>query len=117
MAPRKVLLSIAFIEALAEAVRRLDLSRRKTVDWLAEVLLEWHDARGMILDWDGEPVVIDDALIEQIYGEDASSTWPSTLKRIEPGSRRHAPRATLAGRLGLYAVAFAIIGQPIIIRD
>jgi hypothetical protein len=117
MAPREVLLSIAYIEALAEAVRGLNLSRRKTVDWLAETLIDWLIAGGAILDWNGNPVEIDDDLIELVYGDDVSCTGASTIKAIQPGSRKRRSRATMAGRLGLYYVAFVIIGKPIVIGD
>lgn len=114
MAPRKVLLSIAFIEALAEAVRNLGLTRRPTINEMADILLAWISAGGTVLDWEGKPIDGDD-IVEHIYGNDASGTWPSTLKRVTKGSRKRAPRATIAMRLGLYELGFRLIGKPIII--
>lgn len=117
MAPRQVLLSIAFIEALAEAVRSLGLTRRPMVEWLAAVLTSWVAAGGVILNWNGDPIYLHDDLMEVAHGDDPSVTCMSDLMAIYPGTRQRRPRHTMLLRLGLYDAAFKIIGRPIVVDD
>ena len=116
MAPREVLLSIAFIDALAEALkalREMGVSRRKMLDWLAEVIFGLVEDGWIILDWDGEPIEIDDEIIDRAHGDDLHVTWPSTVIRSAGEPRKRRPRQSMLLRLGLYDIAFKAIGRPI----
>ncbi|WP_347303662.1 hypothetical protein V5740_03300 [Croceibacterium sp. TMG7-5b_MA50] len=113
VAADKILLSIDFIEKLAHAVVALNLSRRRTPDWLADVIFGWIENEGVILDPDGSEINIHDEIIDDAHGSDPSLRCIDDMKRkakVRPARR---PKMSMLLRLQLYDAAFKIIGTPI----
>lgn len=116
VAPKAVLLSIGFIWGLAKSIRDLGLSRRKTPDWLADVIHGWIASGGTIIDEDGVELDIYPGIIDDAHGEDGSFAWVAEQKRRADERPRRRPRLSLLLRLQLYEIAFRIIGQDVVIE-
>jgi hypothetical protein len=111
MEPPGRLLSIDFIEALAERVVALNLSRLKSTDWLAGRIYRFD---GTIFDWNGVPLCIERDIVEDAYGDDVACTWNSELKRFAVKRPVRRPRGSLLLRLGLWDAAMKIEGTPVL---
>jgi hypothetical protein len=111
MEPPRRLLSTDYIEALAERVVALNLSRIKSTDWLAAKI---YGLEGTIFDWNGEPLCIEKDIVEDAYGDDAACTWNSELKRFAIRRPVRRPRGSLILRLGLWDAAMKINGTPVL---
>jgi len=111
MEPPGRLLSLDFIEAVAERVVALNLSRIKSTDWLAAKI---YGFEGTIFDWNGVPLCIEGDIVEDAYGDDVACSWNSEVKRfaVKPPVRR--PRRSLLLRLGLWDAAMKIEGTPVL---
>ena len=109
----EALLSIDFIWALSEAVTALNLSRRATLDWLAETIFGWLEHGGTIIDANGRRIEVDDELIDRVHGDDPSCVWISELKQKAKRPPQRRSKATMLSRLQLYDAAFRIIGKPL----
>jgi len=108
-----VLLSIDAIEKLANAVVALNLSRRKTPDWLADVIFGWIENGGVILDPEGNEIDIHDEIIDDAHGSDPSLRCIDDLKRKAKERPVRKPKMSMLLRLQLYDAAFKIIDKPI----
>jgi hypothetical protein len=116
VAPREVLLTIGFIWGLSKSLRDLGLSRRKTPDWLADVIHGWIASGGKIMDEDGMELEIYPGIIDDAHGEDGSFAWIAEQKRRADERPRRRPRSSLLLRLQLYEIAFRLIGKDIVIE-
>jgi hypothetical protein len=116
VAPKEVLLTIGFIWGLSKSLRDLGLSRRKTPDWLAEVIFGWIENGGVILDEDGVELIIYPGIIGDAHGEDGSFAWIAEQKRRAEEPPRRRPRSSLLLRLQLYEIAFRLIERPVVIE-
>jgi hypothetical protein len=108
---RERLLSLDFIEGLAQRIVELDLSRVKSTDWLA---CKIYNFDGTIFDWSGRPLYLGLDVVDRAYGDDESCSWNSEVKRFasEPPKRR--PRHSILLRLALWDAAFKIVGKPVL---
>lgn len=113
VAPKEVLLSIGFIWGLAKSLSDLGLSRRKTPDWLADVIHRWIESGGTILDEDGVELDIYPGIIDDAHGADGSFAWVAEQKRRADERPRRRPRSSLLLRLQLYEIAFRLIQKKI----
>lgn len=109
--PRERLLSLDFIEGLAQRISGLNLSRIKTTDWLADKIYSYE---GVILDWDGRRLHLDPDIVDRSYGLDEACTWNSEVKvfAVRPPQRR--PRHSMLLRLALWDAAMKMNGTPVL---
>lgn len=108
---RERLLSLNFLYALSIKIGRLNLSRIKTTDWLADKIYTFE---GVIYDWDGRRLYVDSDIVDRSYGLDASGTWNSDVKRFVADPPKRRVRHSMLLRLALWDAAMKINGTPVL---
>ncbi|KTR83766.1 hypothetical protein NS277_07310 [Novosphingobium barchaimii] len=108
---RERLLSLDFLYALSIKIGRLNLSRVKTTDWLADKIYTFE---GVIYDWNGRRLYVDSDIVDRSYGRDASGTWNSDVKRFVSDPPKRCARHSMLLRLALWDAAMKINGTPVL---
>lgn len=108
---RERLLSLDFLYALSIKIGRLNLSRVKTTDWLADKIYTFE---GVIYDWNGRRLYVDSNIVDRSYGRDASGTWNSDVKRFVADPPKRSARHSMLLRLALWDAAMKINGTPVL---
>jgi hypothetical protein len=93
------LVTIDYIEALAVALLKLGLSRRRTVDWLADTIFLWLEEGGEIVDELGHEVTFTDETIDDVHGRGKA--------------RQRSGRKSFGDLARVYDAAFKIAGRPV----
>jgi len=112
---RERLLSVDYIEALALALLILGLSRRKVLDWLAELIFGWLEQGNIVVDEFGNELIFTDETIDDVHGKDASVRVISSIIDYGRGKpRKRRPRFTMIALLRVYDSAFKIAGRAVL---
>lgn len=113
--PPERLLSIDYMDALADALCRLGLSRRKVMDWLADMIFGWLEAGGRIVDHNGVDLEFYPGSIDEVHGKDESVRVISDIMAHSVTARQRRPRVTTLNRLIVYDAAFKAFGSAVLL--
>lgn len=108
VASRRELLGLDAIYGLSAFLNTVPESRRRVLDWLAEVIFGWLEEGGVILDADGNEIVIDADTIDLAHGDDGSARWVSDIRGRTANPPQRRPKSSLYLRLALYDSAARI---------
>lgn len=111
----EVLLSRAFIVALATKLVAYGFSRMGGFIWLMETILDYHDDGGRIYDGGGVRIEIHPDIVEDAFFWDLSFTWITAVKVFAHREAQRNPQERLLPRLRLFDAAFKIKGDPIVL--
>lgn len=114
VAPREALLSLDALYGLAVFLGTLPMSRRKVLDWLADVIFGWIEDGGVILDGEGIEIEIHDTIIDDAHGSDGGRGISEMRARAVNRPQRRG-RQSIWLRMALYDAASRIVtGRSII---
>ena len=98
--------SIAYRVDLAKNVYLLGISRRELPNWQAETLYRFN---GLVFRTDGTILKFSDTLIDDVYGDDGSFRWTSTLLRYREIPPKRSANKSLLPRLEVWDACFKVI--------
>lgn len=109
------LICVAYVEVLALGLISLGLSRRKVLDWLAELIFGWLEEGGIVIDELGNELAFTDETIDDVHGKDATLRVISSIIDYGRGKpRRRKPRVSTLSLMQVYDTAFKIAGRPLL---
>lgn len=94
----------SFVRRLALALKASKLSRRKTLDWMADVIFLQHDT--LIIWPDGRIFDVSDTDIDDLFGVDGR--WLSEFIKLADTDLKQRPQKRVLARLRLLDLAFKI---------